>query len=319
MTKKDKLAIYQNDDWEIKVNFDENQETFWLSQKQISQIFDIDRTVVTRHINKIFRDWELDEKSNVQKMHIPNSDKPVKFYNLDVVLAVWYKTNSKKATQFRKWATSVLKQHITQWYTINPERIQQNYDKFIKAVNDVKALVNKTDNIPTDDILDLVKTFAYTWFSLDSFDKSAFPKSWITQKKLKLQSDELYQAIEIFKKELIAKNEATEIFAQEKNKWNLEWIFAGIFQSAFGEDVYPTVEEKAANLLYFIIKNHPFNDGNKRTWAFSFIWFLQKAWFDLDKKITPNFLTTLTLLIAESSPKDKEKIIGIILLLLNQN
>ena len=127
---------------------------------------------------------------------------------------------------------------------------------------------------------------------------------------------ELYEAIDKLKKNLINQGLATEMFAQEKTSWSLEWILWNIFQSAFWQEVYPTIEEKAAHLLYFIVKNHPFNDGNKRSGAFAFIWFLQKAWVEFKQKINPQTLTTLTLLIAQSDPKEKEKMIWLVLLLL---
>ncbi|MFA7204559.1 MAG: Fic family protein, partial [Candidatus Caldatribacteriota bacterium] len=171
-------------------------------------------------------------------------------------------------------------------------------------------------NIQTGDILDLIKSFSYTWFSLDRYDKNSFPKTG-TKKKINITSEELSRSLANLKTELINREEASEMFAQEKKLGNLEGIIGNIFQAVFGQDVYKTIEEKAAHLLYFIIKNHPFNDGNKRSGAFTFIWFLNKARFNFRDRINPESLATLTILIAESSPKDKEKMIGIILLLLD--
>ena len=185
----------------------------------------------------------------------------------------------------------------------------------------IKLLAKNNEQIKSDDILELIKTFSSTWFNLESYDKQNFPKKGkIKNKKVDFEdlAKTLYQEIEILKKDLIQKKEATEMFAQEKNKEALKGILGNIFQSAFGQDVYNTIEEKASHLLYFIIKNHPFTDGNKRTGAFSFIWFLQKMDFDFIGKISPETLTTLTLLIAESNPKDKEKMIGLVLLLLKK-
>lgn len=320
------LSIYQLENWQIEVNFDKSEETFWLNQKQIAEIFGIDRTVITKHINKIFKDDELDEKvvsaffahtTSHWAIKWKTQTKKVKFYNLDVVLAVWYKTNSKKAVEFRKWATSVLKEHITAWFTINKNRIWKNYENFLQVVEDLKKLTIWKE-IPNDEILSLIKFFANTWFNLENFDKGNFPEKWFTKDEIKLQVSELYKDIEILKKDLIEKKLATDFFAQEKNNWNLQWIFGNIFASFWWVDLYETIEEKASNLLYFVIKNHPFNDWNKRTWAFCFVWFLQKYNYDFKQKINSETLTTLTLLIANSDPKEKERMIGLILLLLKK-
>jgi death-on-curing family protein len=176
-------------------------------------------------------------------------------------------------------------------------------------------LSNNNKNLKTGDVLELIKSFSYTWFSLDNFDKGKFPIIG-SKKSIKINAKELMQDIAILKAELIAKKEATTIFATEKNQGALEGILGNVFQSVFGEDAYSSLEKKAANLLYFIVKNHPFNDGNKRSGAFAFIWFLQKAKFEFQSKINPQTLAILTILIAESNPKEKDKIIGLILTLL---
>ncbi len=316
MTEQDDLVVYQTDDGGIALRADAEQETVWATQKQIAGIFGIDQSVVSRHIRNIFKSGEVDEKSNMQKMHIANSDKPVGFYSLDIVLAVGYRVNSVVAISFRKWATTTLKQHITQGYTINPNRITQNYDAFLHAVNEVKALAKDNKQLQTDDVLALVTAFAHTWFSLASYDEDKLPSQGSTQSSIELETDELYEAVAVLKQDLIAKEQATALFAQEKKEHSLQGIVGNIYQSAFAEDVYATLEEKAANLLYFIIKNHPFNDGNKRTAAFAFIWFLQKSGIHFRGKLTPEALTSITLLIAESDPASKTRMIGLVILLL---
>jgi death-on-curing family protein len=311
-----KLAIYQTKDGALELREDANKETIWATQADLSLIYQKDQSVISRHIKKIFQDGEVDKKSNMQKMHIPNSDKPVEVYSLDIILAVGYRTNSSKAIEFRKWATNILKQHITQGFTINPNRIEKNHQSFLKAVEDIKLLVNNNQNLQTGDVLELIQSFSYTWFSLDTYDKDNFPKKG-TKKLVKITAEELERDLQKLKENLIAKKEASDIFGQEKQKGNLAGIIGNVFQSVFSQDAYETIEEKSAHLLYFIIKNHPFNDGNKRSGAFAFIWFLQKAGLNFKAKITPETLATLTILIAESDPKDKEKMIGIVLLLLN--
>jgi death-on-curing family protein len=311
-----KPAIYQAENGAIELKTDDDNETFWATQKNIVAIFDKDQSVISRHIKNIFTDKEVDKESNMQKMHVANSDKPVIFYSLDIILSVGYRTNSSKAIAFRKWATKILKQHITSGYTINPKRIEKNYQEFINAVDDIKLLAK--NKIGSDDTLELVKSFADTWLNLEAFDENNLPSGGENKTGIVVQSDNLYSAITEFKNDLISKKQATKLFAQEKNKDSLAGIFANTFQSAFGEEVYPSIEEKAAHLLYFIVKNHPFNDGNKRSGAFSFIWFLNKADFDFRSQITPETLTALTLLIATSNPSEKDKLIGLVLLLLKK-
>ena len=251
-------------------------------------------------------------------MHIANSDKPVKFYSLDLILAVGYRTHSARAISFRKWATKTLKQHITKGYTINKSVVGKNYDEFLRAVNSVQKLLPKNNTISTKDILDLVKTFARTWFSLESYDEGILPQTGVTKKKISLDASDLYTAIFELKRELIRKKQATELFAQEKKSKSLEGILGNVMQSVYGKDVYSSIEERAVHLLYFIVKNHPFNDGNKRTGAFAFIWFLKRAGIRFEHKITPEALTSITLLVAESKPKDKDQIIGLLLMLLKK-
>jgi death-on-curing family protein len=185
-------------------------------------------------------------------------------------------------------------------------------------VEDVKRLSHNKD-IPADDVLELIKAFGQTWFSLDAFDKQTFNPSKQTAKKIKLEGKKLYDDILKLKQNLIQQHQTTDLFAQEKEAGSLEGIFGNIFQSAFGKDVYTSVESKAAHLLYFIIKNHPFTDGNKRSGAFAFVRFLQKVGYDFRAKITPEALTTMALLVATSDPKDKQRIVDLVILLLGTN
>ncbi len=316
------LAIYQAKNGAIELKTDSSSETIWATQKQISQIFEVTPQNITIHLKQIFSDGELVEKSTckgslqVQKEGNREVKRQVKEYNLDAIIAVGYRVNSVLGTKFRIWATKTLKQHITQGYTINKNRIEQNYQAFMCAVENIKSLAkNKVDS---DDVLELVKSFANTWFNLEAFDEGKLPQDGTDKTQIEVEAKSLYLAVEVFKNDLMAKKQATILFAQEKKKDSLAGIFANVFQSIFGEDAYPSVEEKAAHILYFIVKNHPFNDGNKRTGAFSFVWFLQKSGFDYQAIITPQTLTTLTLLIAISAPSEKDKLIGLVLLLLSK-
>ncbi len=317
--KDNNLVIYQAKNGAIEFRGDFERDTIWATQKQIAEIFGVQKAAISKHMRNIFFEGELQENSVVSILETTASDgKKYKtnFYNLDVIISVGYRVNSKTATQFRIWATKTLKQHITKGYTLNKKVIKNNYNEFLDAVEKIQKLLPKGNVIPVGDVLELVKTFADTWVSIDAYDKGDLPKKGFTKKKVKIQADELYDAVSEFKKNLIGKKEATELFAQEKNQKSLEGILGNVFQIIFGEDVYKTVEEKASHLLYFIIKNHPFNDGNKRTGAFTFVWFLNKAGINFYKKITSGALTAITILIAESNPKDKDRMIGLVLLLL---
>ena len=316
MNTKPHTIIYQAKNGAIELKGDWTQDTIWASQAQITDLFQVDQSVVSRHIKNIFKDYEVDKESNMQKMHIANSDKPVNLYSLDVILGVGYRTNSKVAIEFRKWATQTLKQHITKGYSINKKVLAQNYDEFLKAIETVKTLIPANSEVKTGDALELVKLFAETWFALDAYDKSDLPQLGLNKSQVKFTADELIQALVELKQDLYKKKMATELFGQEKQPNAIAGIVGNIFQSAFGEEIYPSIEEKAAHLLYFIIKNHPLNDGNKRSGAFAFIWLLNKSKTLNTSKITPQVLTTLTLLVAESDPHNKDQIIGLILQIL---
>jgi len=314
------IIIYQTKAGSLELKTDFESDTIWASQKDIANIFAIDRTVVNRHINNIFKDNELDEKvvcaefahtTKHGSLNNKTQTRALKFYSLDIILAVGYRTNSLKAINFRKWATQTLKQHIAQGYSINQARIENDP---IFLVNVIAQLQNSAQKkINNDDILELIKTFSYTWFSLQSYDEQKFPKT-DTSTDIEISSEEIYQDIEKLKLNLLDKGEATNLFAQEKTKGSLDSILKNVFQNVFGQELYPSVEEKAAHLLYFVVKNHPFNDGNKRTGAFAFVWLLKKLQYT--HKITPEALATLTVLIAESAPTDKNKMVGMILILL---
>lgn len=323
MTKiqENEILIYQAPNGAIELKWDLEKETIWANLREITDLFGRDKSVISRHIKNILKDKELSQKqtvaffATVQKEGNKTVSRNIEYFNLDMIISIWYRVNSKVATKFRQRATKTLKQHITQGFTINPKRIEHHYEKFIQAVEEVKSL-SIWKNIQSSDILNLIKAFAATWFSLDSFDKQTSFSIDQNQKSVNIQAEELYSDILTLKKELLIKEQATDLFAQEKKKGNFWWILGNIFQTAFGKDVYPSIESKAAHLLYFVIKNHPFTDGNKRSGAFSFIRFLQKTGYDFREKITPEALTALTLLIATSDPKDKEKIIELVILLL---
>lgn len=309
---KNEIVIYQSKSGAIEFKGDFEKETLWASQAQIVTLFGVHQSVISRHIRNIFKDGEINEKSNMQKMHITTSDKPVMLYSLDVLLSVGYRTNSKVAIAFRQWVSQTLRDYIIKGYTINRSRIDKNYTEFLQAVEQVKALLLQDSQIKAEDILELIKLFADTWLSLDSFDRDKLPPAGSTQKKVSLTADKLGQALTALKEHLVKKNEATDLFGIERTPDALTGIIGNILQSFGDQELYPSIEEKAAHLLYFIVKNHPFVDGNKRSGAYAFIWFLAQAKILDITQITPAALTAITLLIAESNPKDKTKMIGLV-------
>ena len=239
-------------------------------------------------------------------------------YNLDVILAIGYRTNSLRAIEFRKWATKTLRQHITKGYTLNPKVIKNNYIEFQKAIENIKQLLPVGSNIDHASVLELVSAFADTWLSLDAYDKDALQQKGATKKRVAMTAEKLAVSIADFKVILVDKGEATDLFATERNTGNIAGIVGNVMQSFGGNDLYSTVEEKAAHLLYFIVKNHPFVDGNKRSGAYAFVWFLRQAKILDMTRMTPPALTSLTLFIAESDPKHKEKMIKLVLQLLKK-
>ncbi len=312
-----KLAIYQAKNGAIEFRGDFDKDTIWGTQKQIVDLFGVDQSVISRHIKNIFEDGEIEQKSNMQKMHIANSDKPVAFYSLDIILGVGYRTNSKVAIEFRKWATNILKEHIIKGYTINKKQIAKNYDNFMQAVTSIQNLLPEHIMLDPKLVLELVKEFANTWVALDAYDKESLKAIGLTKKSIKFSGQELTTAIVSFRTELIKKKAATEIFAQERSVGSIEGIMGNVLQSFGGKPVYASIEEKAAHLLYFMVKNHPFVDGNKRSGAFAFVWFLRKTKVKGIRNINPSSLTVLTLLIAESRPNKKDQMTALVTTLLS--
>ncbi|MEI7512762.1 MAG: virulence protein RhuM/Fic/DOC family protein [Candidatus Uhrbacteria bacterium] len=311
-------AIYQTKSGSVELREDVQNETLWATQSQIAEIFSIERSVVTKHIGNILRSKEINQKSNVQKMHIANSDKPVSTYSLDMILAVGYRASSSKAIAFRQWASKVLREHITRGYTLNPKVIKNHYAEFQIAIKQLKQVLPTGISIDHASVLELISTFADTWFSLEAYDKDRLVRVGTTKKSIAVTSEQLSGALNELKSILIEKNEATELFGEERMAGSVKGIIGNVMQSFGGKAVYPSVEEKAAHLLYFLVKDHPFVDGNKRSGAYAFIWFLRRAnALDLSR-MTPSALTALTLLVAVSEPKDKNKMIGLILIMLSK-
>ncbi len=312
------IIIYQQEGQVVEVRLDAAHDTVWLSQAQMVSLFGRDQSVISRHIGNVFKEEELMRGSTMQKMHIANSDRPVDFYNLDVIISVGYRVKSRQGTHFRQWATRVLREHLTQGWTLSKQRFEKNASELEAAL----ALIRKTAQSPElqlesgRGLVDIVSRYAQTFLLLQRYDEGLLsePK---TQAGGALPSvEEARAALASLKVELMARGEATDLFARERDN-GLASILGNLDQSVFGEPAYPTIEAKAAHLLYFVTKNHPFSDGNKRSAAFLFVDFLNRNARLLGDSGEPVIndigLAALTLLVAESDPTNKETMIRLIM------
>lgn len=321
---KNNMVVYQAKNGAIELRGDFGKETIWATQTQIALAFDVNVRTINEHIQNILSTKELDEKATIRNFRIVQKegerqvDRDVKHYNLDMILSIGYRVNSKKATMFRQWATKTLRQHITKGYTINPKVIKNNYAEFQKAIENIRHLLPAGTPIDHASVLELISAFADTWLSLDAYDKDELAAKGTTKKSVALTAEYLSKALSDFKMLLVKKGQATELFGHERNVGSVAGIVGNVMQSFGGQSVYPTVEEKAAHLLYFMIKNHPFTDGNKRSGAYAFVWFLNHAGILNRSKMTPPALTALTLFVAESDPKNKERMVKLVLQLLKK-
>ncbi len=322
--KKEQIVIYQAKNGAMEVRIDSQRETIFLTQQQVAELFGVQKAAISKHINNIFDTGELEQKATVSILETVQIEgarsikRKIEYYNLDLILSIGYRVNSANATKFRQWATKTLRSHIVDGYTINKKRLAKNYETFLQAVEEVKKLLPGGGSVRVEDAVELIKMFASTWMSLDAYDKESFPQKGATKKQVNITAEKITEAIKQLKEDLISKNEEADVFGIERTKGSFAGIIGNVFQSFGGEDLYPTLEEKAAHMMYFIIKNHPFIDGNKRSGAFTFVWFLQQTKLLDTSRLTPQALTALTLLVAESNPKDKERMTGLILMLLKK-
>lgn len=317
------MVIFQAKNGSIELRGDASHETVWATQAQIAKAFSVDVRTIHEHIQNILKTRELAAQSTIRNFRIVQQEgkreveREVKHYNLDMILSVGYRVNSRTATRFRQWATKTLREYITHGYVINRKRVSAHYTQFLEAVEDMKKLLPVGMPIDHASVLELVSAFADTWVSLDAYDKDELATSGATKKQVAMTAGELAAALATFRTELLARGEATELFGAERHEGAVAGIVGNVMQSFGGSALYPSVEEKAAHLLYFMVKNHPFLDGNKRSGAYAFAWFLKKAGLLEKKRITPPALTALTLFVAESDPTHKEKMVRLVLQLLH--
>lgn len=315
------IAIYQAADGQTQVDVTFEGETVWLNQAQMVALFDKNKRTISEHIRNIFKEGELEEASVVRDFRTTADDGKnysVKHYNLDVIISVGYRVKSQRGTQFRIWATQTLKQHLLKGYTLNQQRFEQNAKELEQALRLIQKASQSPELSQTEGrgLVDIVSRYTQSFLWLQRYDEGLLeePKG---QSGGQLPSEtEARQALTELKTTLIARDEATELFAKERGD-GLGAILGNLDQSVFGEPAYPTIESKAAHLLYFFVKNHPFTDGNKRSGAFLFVDFLHRNQRLLDKQGNPCIndtgLAALTLLVAESKPDQKQTLIRLMM------
>ena len=302
-TENNEIVLFETEDHEVKLSVPIDNETVWLTQAQMKELFNVDRTVITKHINNIFKEDELDEKSNVQILHIANSDRPVKYYNLDVIISVGYRVKSKRGVEFRKWANSVLRQYILQGYAVNNNRIKQ--------LGEVIRIMKRTDNaLDSRQVLTVIEKYSEALNMLDDYDHQTMKRPKGNEATYVLTYEECREVIASMRF-----GDESDLFGNEKDD-SFKGSIGNIYQSFGGKDVYPSLEEKAAHLLYFVTKNHSFSDGNKRIAATMFLYFLDKngaLFVDGQKVIDDHTLVALTIMIAESKPDEMDMMVTVIM------
>ncbi len=325
MTDDSRIQIYQSPDGETCVDVRFEQETVWLTQRQMVALFHRDVSVISRHIKNAVQEGEISEKSNLQKMQIAHSDKPVTLYDLDVVISVGYRVKSPQGVQFRRWATQRLRDYLIQGYAINRQRFEENAAELKQALALIQTAA-KSPTLATDmgrGLVDIMGRYTTTFLWLQQYDEGLLNEPGGVPGGILPTPKAAMAAILELKKQLMAKGEASDLFANMSRPNSIEAIFGNLDQTIFGEPAYPTIESKAAHLLYFVVKNHPFIDGNKRSGAFLFVDFLHRNGRLIRQNDLPVIndtgLAALTLLVAESDPKQKETLIKLIMNLLCEN
>lgn len=320
----DQIIIYQTAAGNTAIDVKLEKESLWLNQTQITELFQRERTVISKHISNIFKEGELQVEGNVQKMHIANSDKPVTFYSLDVIISVGYRVKSNEGTKFRIWANKILKEYLIKGYSINESRLKEQAEQLsnLKSTVNLLSKVLESKELSSDEatgLLKVVTDYTYALDILDKYDHQQLSLDNTTQDNLIFRAtyEEAIKAIKTLKD----KFGGSSLFGNEKDA-SFRSSIATIYQSFGGVDLYPSIEEKAANLLYFVVKNHSFTDGNKRIAAYLFVWFLEKNGIlyrlDGSKRIADNTLVALTLMIAESRPDEREMMMKVVINLINQ-
>jgi len=321
MTENNQIRLFQTADGQVELEVALERDSVWLRQEQMSQLFERERSVISKHLRNIFAEGELEQNSVCANFaHTAEDGKTyqVQMYNLDVVISVGYRVKSQRGVQFRQWATQRLKEYLVQGYSLNRARFEQNAAELEQAL----VLIRKTAQSPAltleagSGLVEIVSRYTQTFLWLQRYDEGMLHEPHGERGGHLPSEAEATHALQTLKTSLIERGEATDLFAHPRGD-GLGSILGNLEQSVFGEPAYPTVESKAAHLLYFVVKNHPFSDGNKRSGAFLFVDFLHRNGRLFDAKghvvINDTGLAALTLLVAESDPKQKETLIRLIM------
>ena len=321
MNQDNQIIIYQTADNQTQIDVRLENETVWLTTNQMAMLFDREESNIRRHVINVFKEGELEKENNVHFLHVNGVKKPVPFYNLDVIISVGYRVKSQSGVQFRQWANRVLKQYLIKGYAVN-ERIRH------EQINELRQLVQvvgrtlqhreQENTIETQDLLDVVVDYTYALDTLDNYD---YERLTIDQTTKVASFHATYEnAMEQIQR-LRDKFGASVLFGNEKDD-SFKSSIGQIYQTFGGEELYPSVEEKAAMLLYLVTKNHSFSDGNKRIAATLFLWFLNNNHLlyhsDGSKRIADSTLVALTLMIAESKTEEKDVMVKVVVNLINQ-
>lgn len=328
MVNNSEVIIYESPDHQTQVEVKFEDDTVWLNQNQLAELFKGSRTNIVEHIKNIYKEGELDEVSTCRKFRQVQIEgkrevkRNIEHYNLDVIISVGYRVNSKQGTQFRQWATQRLKDYLVTGYSLNEKRLNQvlqNMQQLEKAVSLIQNSA-KTENLQLQEakgLLDILSLYTKSFVLLNQYDSHSLPTNNLNENiTYEIQYNEAIAAIAELKKQLMAKKEAAELFGNEKDS-GFKSSLQSIVQTFGGQYLYPSIEEQAAHLLYFVIKNHSFSDGNKRIGAFLFVWFLEKNKHRFkqsgESKINDNALTAIALLVAQSATEEKELMIKLII------
>ncbi|KTD63889.1 RhuM family protein [Legionella spiritensis] len=321
------ISLYKTEDGSFQVEVPVENETVWLTQKQMSALFNKDIRTINEHIQNIFNENELSPEATIRKFRIVREEgkrkvsRDIEHYNLDAIISVGYRVKSKEGTQFRIWANKILKEYLLQGYALNQEQLMKQTDQIRNLSKTLKlfqqAQSGSISQSETSGLLSVLTEYTHSFVLLNQYDTGNFPKSKLnTNITQEINYASAMDAIEDLKSRLMSINEATPLFGRTKDN-SFEGILGNIVQSFGREYLYPSIEEQAAHLLYFIIKNHPFTDGNKRIGAFMFIWFLQLNNHHLRQngrvKINDNALVAIALLVAQSEPSQKDIMIQLII------
>lgn len=322
MDLNDKIVIYQTADGQTSIDVKLENDTVWLSANQMAILFDRDEKTIRKHINNVFSEGELEKENNTHFLRVDGVKQPVAFYSLDVIISMGYRVKSQRGTQFRIWANKVLKEYLIKGYAVNKTLTEQHYTELKQLVNVLGRTVKAQEALTSDDALNLVEVVADYAYALDTLDKYDYQQLAVEQTTNEAKFRATYEGAMKAIEELKEKFGGSQWFANEKDD-SFKSSIGQIYQTFGGQDLYPSVEEKAAMLLYLVTKNHSFSDGNKRIAATLFLWFMAGNGIlynpDGTKRIADNTLVALTLMIAESRTEEKDVMVKVVVNLINKN